>query len=108
MAGYREPGFQDRLAAAAIAKNSALEKLKSRPPVDDAVRALQSARHERREAAASEKRAATRLSKEAELAAKAERAAEAASAQTATRVTTEAERKAQRDARYAARKSRRS
>ena len=39
MRGYREPGFQDRVAAAKDAKTKALEKLKAKPPVDEAEQA---------------------------------------------------------------------
>ena len=34
MQGYKAPSFQERTAAAAAARNKALEKLKSRPVLD--------------------------------------------------------------------------
>lgn len=100
--------FQDRVGQAAEAKRKALEKLKARPPVDEAVAAARLEAARQREARAEEKRAARA---EKAKAAEDERAAEdakSAKAEAAAAVTppTEAERKAARDARYAARKSR--
>ena len=91
--------FQDRVGQAAEAKRKALETLRSRPPVDEAVAAARREAAERREARAEEKRAA-----KAEKAKAAE--AEAQQAAAVPPPPTEAERKAARDARYAARKSR--
>jgi hypothetical protein len=117
MAGYREPGFQDRTAAAAKARSSALERLKAKPPIDPAEQARKIAEAEAREAAKVAKREAAKAAKlaeaeaaaaalkaEAEAAAAAEQAA--ADALAANVELTEAERKAARDARYAARKLR--
>jgi hypothetical protein len=102
--------FQDRVGQAAEAKRKALEKLRSKPPVDPAVAAERQEAARRREARAEEKRAArTEKAKAAEGARAAE---DAKAAQTAAEAAaappppTEAERKAARDARYAARKSR--
>jgi len=105
---YKDPGLQDRLASAAKAKQAALEKLKARPPVDVSAVAERLAAREAKEAAASEKRAAqiaerTRLAEE-----KAEQkrlAAEEEAAKIKPELS-EAEKKANRDARYAARKQR--
>ena len=36
MKGYKEPGFQERVAAANNAREKALAKLKAKPPVDEA------------------------------------------------------------------------
>jgi hypothetical protein len=108
---FKDPSFQDRVASAAEAKKKALEGLRSKPPVDEKALAERTAKREAREAAAAEKRAA-RLAAQAEAkAAKiaaAEEAALAAAPKKARAVSlpTEAERKAARDARYAARKSR--
>ena len=92
--------FQDRLARAAEAKQKALENLRAKPPVDPAVLAERQALHLKREAALAEKRAAREAvrieAKEAELAKQAAVVA----------APTEAELKAARDARYAARKKR--
>jgi hypothetical protein len=96
--------FQDRVGQAAEAKRKALEKLKSKAPVDPAVAAERLEAARQREARAEEKRAAkVEKAKAAEEASAAE-AAKAAAA--AAPQPTEAERKAARDARYAARKSR--
>ena len=51
MAGYREPGFQDRTAAAAKARSAALERLKAKAPIDPAEQARKIAEAEAREAA---------------------------------------------------------
>ncbi|HEX8623863.1 MAG TPA: DUF6481 family protein [Allosphingosinicella sp.] len=95
--------FQDRVGQAAEAKRKALEKLRSRPPVDEAVAAARLEASRQREVRAEEKRAA-----KAEKARSAEEARAAAQekAASAPPPATEAERKAARDARYAARKSR--
>lgn len=111
MQGYKEPGFQERVAAANRAKDKALEKLRNRPPIDEAERARQIARRQAKETAAAEKREAARQAKQAAELAEQERAREAAeAAENAAQaaVATEAERKAARDARYAARKKRKS
>ena len=109
MASFKEPGFQERVAAAARAREAALAKLKAKPPVDESVLAARAARNEAREAAAAEKRRAAQAAREAAEAAKRAAVAEAAEkAEAAARqaVLSEAEKKAARDARYAARKSR--
>lgn len=96
--------FQDRVGQAAEAKRKALEKLRSRPPVDEAVAAARQEAAREREARAEEKRAAkAEMAKAAEEARAADAAKAAAAAVTPP---TEAERKAARDAKYAARKSR--
>ncbi|MFL6844161.1 MAG: DUF6481 family protein [Allosphingosinicella sp.] len=99
--------FQDRVGQAAEAKRKALEKLKSKAPVhpDVAAERLEAAR--RREARAEEKRSARiEQAKAAEEAKAAGQAKAAEAAASAVQPLTEAERKAARDARYAARKSR--
>ena len=106
MKGYKEPGFQDRTAASARAKSSALKQLKNAPKPDEAELAARAARQQERDAKAAAKRAekeAARLLKQEELAeAKRERDKPKAPA------LSEAELKAARDARYAARKKRKS
>ncbi len=82
MPSYKDPSFQDRSSQAAEAKQRALDKLRQKPPMDEAVVAERRAARERREAAEAE-----RLKNRPKL-------------------QTEAERKAARDARYAARKAR--
>lgn len=117
MKGYREPGFQDRASASAKAKTIALAKLKAAPMKDEAEVAARVARQAEREAKEQAKRDAVRAAKEQALLAeqaKAEAAQQeaAAAAQEAIEaqaaVPTEEERKAERDARYAARKNRKS
>jgi hypothetical protein len=95
------PSFQDRIDAAARAKNEALERLRAKPPVDEAVVAARSAAREAREAKERDKKAAKEAAK-VDARAKLDAEREAA----ATPEPTEAERKAARDARYANRKKR--
>ena len=101
MRGYKEPGFQERVANAKQARTKALEALKNKPPIDEAELARRIARQEAKDAAAAKKREATRAAAEA---AKLERAQKAAIP--VKKPLTEAELKARRDARYAARKKR--
>jgi hypothetical protein len=108
MAGYKEPGFEDRVAAAAKAREAALAKLKAKPPVDPAVLAERAAKAREREAALAQRSAERAAAREA-----ARLEAEAAKAAANVPVPevpkpTEAELKAARDARYAARKARKS
>lgn len=97
MKGYHEPSYQDRMGRAAEAKQKALDLLKARPAVDEATLAVRRAAALAREAAQAEKRTARKAA--SDLA-----AAEKAGAQKSA--PTPEERKAARDARYAARKSR--
>ena len=87
-------------ALAAAARQKALDKLKAKPPVDEAVLAERRAAREAKEAAEAEKRAAKKLAMEQ---AKAEK--EAAKKAAAPVQKTAEELKAARDARYAARKA---
>ncbi|TFI56711.1 hypothetical protein E2493_18700 [Sphingomonas parva] len=104
MKSYRDPSFQDRVGRAAAAKKKALDALRSKPPVDEAVVAERQAARLKREAAEAEKRAARRAAEQAAKEAKEAEAAAKLAAQPAPR--SEAELKAARDARYAARKNR--
>lgn len=108
MQGYKEPGFQERAAAAHRARSKALVGLRAKPPLDEAELARRNAARLAKEAVAAERRAAARQAREDARIAKVERAREAAAAAAAAlpKVLTEADRKAARDARYAARKSR--
>lgn len=110
MKGYKEPGFQDRVAAKTRAKASALEMLKAAPKPDEAELAARAARQQEREAKAAAKRTAVREAKEEAQRLEQEKKLEAeqARAKAAPPVLTEAERKSARDARYAARKKRKS
>ncbi len=108
MKRYKEPGFQERIASAARARNDALAQLQAKPPVDVAAAAERSAERLAKEAAAAEKRRLARLAADEIKAAKRARASEAAKSHVATPKPEliEAERKAARDARYIARKNR--
>jgi hypothetical protein len=95
--------FQDRAAQAAEAKQKALEQYRAKPPVDESEAAERIAAGEQREAAKAEKAAAKKADRKAsEEGAAADAAAKAAAAAPKS----EAELKAARDARYAARKAR--
>lgn len=102
MAAYKEPGFDQRRAAAAAAREQALEKLKARAPIDPVVQAERIAAAAARENAKAEKREAMKARKAQDLLEKAHVSASLAPAPGPT----EAERKAARDAKYAARKAR--
>jgi len=114
VASFKDPTFQDRVASAGKAKQKALDQLKAKPPVDEALMAKRREEREVREQAVQEERTARA---EANAAAKAEKAsikaaelqaAEAAAALKAARLkpASPEEMKAARDARYAARKAR--
>jgi hypothetical protein len=96
---FKNPTYQDRVGQAAEAKQKALEQLRQRPPRDEKLVAERMASAERRGAAKSEKAAAK---KSADAAAAISKAAETA----AIAPRSEADKKAARDARYAARKNR--
>ncbi len=106
MKSYKEPTYQERVGRAAKAKEAALEQLRSRPAVNEQDQAERLAARLARDAAANERRVAK---KAAELAAKAARAShrEEEAAPDPVAQPTEADLKAARDARYAARKQRR-
>lgn len=108
MKRYKEPGFQERIAAAANARNGALAQLRAKPDIDEAVLAERAARQSAKDAAMLEKRRAAKLAADERKAAKHARIAEKAAASLAAikPELTEAERKAERDARYLARKKR--
>ena len=115
MSGFKEPGFADRQKAAQEARKNILNKFRSQPGSDDpAVKARQAEREAF--AAARAKVSAAREAAKAERSRLAEEAAAAAAAAAAARLlrekeeaaarqtALEAEQKAARDARYAARK----
>ncbi len=107
MKSFKDPSFQDRVGRAAEAKQKALDKLRSKPPVDEQVVAERQAARAKREAAEAEKRAAKKAAEQAAKEAKAVAKAEAGAETKAVPAgPTEAERKLARDARYAARKAR--
>ena len=98
------PTFQDRVASAAQAKQKALDQLRAKPPLDEAAVAARLEARLAREAREVEKRAAKEAARKEIADRKAAEAAEAAAS--AKPQLTEEERKAARDARYAARKNR--
>ena len=104
MKSNHNPSLQDRLAGAAQARQKALDKLRSKPPIDEKIVAARQEARRKREAADVEKRAA-KLAREA--AAAHAKAAAAATVAAVSAPPTEEELKAARDARYAARKTRR-
>jgi hypothetical protein len=113
---YKDDTLLDRRDAAAKARQALLEKARANDPTRDpdfaARQAARAAANAEREKAATERRAAkdAALAEERRLAAEAKAAAAAAAALEAEKKKpvpkTEAELKAARDARYAARKSR--
>jgi hypothetical protein len=109
MKGYKEPGFQERASASSRAKETALAKMKAAPKPDEAELAARAVRRAEREAKAEEKRAARKAKEEGERADREEALiAEREQARVEKPERTEAEKKDARDARYAARKNRKS
>lgn len=114
MASYKNPSFQDRMTSASKAKQDALDRLKAKPTVDPVImeerRLAWEAQEEARVAQLAAKSAALAKAKAEKAADKAARAAEAieAAALKAARLkpASEADMKAARDARYAARQAR--
>ena len=114
MSGFKEPDFADRQKAAQQAKRDLLNKFRAQPGPDDPEMAKR--RAEREANAANREKA--RLTREAAKAEARQREAEAKAAAEAARIarekeedaarlaTVEADQKAKRDARYAARKDR--
>ncbi len=101
MASYKDPSFQERTALAQAARAKALALLAAKPAPDEALIAQRQAARLAREQAAAEKSAAR---KAAIAQAKADKLA---AAQASVKVPpSEAELKAARDERYAARKKR--
>ena len=108
MKRYKEPHFQERIAAAASARTEVLERLRTKMPVVKAVTPDQAERRLAKEAAAREKRQQALLAAKDQKAAKRAQANEMAAAKAAKQKPelSEAERKSARDARYLARKNR--
>jgi len=99
MASFKNPTFQDRAGQAASAKRDALDQLSRRPAPDEALVAQRKQTAERQAIVRAEKALAKKHAAELAESEKAKATAEAS-----LPVPTEAERKAGRDARYAARK----
>jgi hypothetical protein len=98
MKSYKDPSYQDRVGRAATAKQAALDRLKARPKVDQAILAERRAAAAARAETDARARAARRAGREADKAA----AAVKAKPESADESTL----KAARDERYAARKDR--
>jgi hypothetical protein len=103
MSGFKEPSFADRQKAALEAKKNILNKFRAQPGPDDPAVIKRQAEREAQAAL----RAKNKLLRDAEKAEKERREAERAAEAAARELALEAERKAARDARYAARKKRR-
>lgn len=110
---HTRTNFDDRLSAAAAAKQALLERFRARPNPDDPAEIARQANlkaiADAREVRAAERRAAKEAEAARLAAEEAERRAQeqVAAAEAKARATAlEAERKAARDARYAARKAR--
>lgn len=115
MQGYKEPSYQDRMAIAQSAKNKALAQMSSRPAIDPAEKARRIANQAAKDEAQRVKRVAAQEAKQAAHAAKeAEQMAQLDQARLSAEmelvaqppILTEADLKAARDLRYAARKAR--
>jgi hypothetical protein len=111
MAGFKLPDFNDRATASRAAKQKLLDQRRDPPAPDPAEVAERQAARAAREAAAAERRAARQLAleeaKAAKLASKAPAPEEIEPEPAPAKIVrSEAELKAARDARYAARKSR--
>jgi hypothetical protein len=115
MQGYKEPSFQDRMTIAQTAKSKALAQLHNRAPVDPAECARRIANQAAKDEAQRIKRVAAQEAKRVAQTAKedgqrAKREEDRLAAERALaarpRALDEAELKSARDARYAARKAR--
>lgn len=105
MKGRKGESYQDRVARGAEAKQKALDQLRAKAPPDPEALAARRAAAEARDAAKAERKAAKDQAD-----AEAKKTADASAAEAAAAAPlgpTAEERKAARDARYAARKSRR-
>ena len=103
---FKDPSFQERAALAQQARQKALDKLKAKPPVDEAEMAERRAAFAARQEAEVKAREEKRAARAQEIADKKAAALEEAARQVKVAEMTEAEKKAARDARYAARKNR--
>lgn len=108
MPAYKDPSFQERTTLAQQARQKALDQLKAKPPVDEAVLAERNAARIARERAEADARAAKRIARDQAKADEKARAIEAAKAALPPAGPSEDEQRAARDARYAARKQRKS
>ena len=113
MSGFKEPSFADRQKAAQEARQNILNKFRSQPGADDPAVAQRRAEREAKAAEQAKAKLAREAAKAESKLREAEAAAQAAAQlarekqeAAAKEVALEADRKAARDARYAARKKR--
>ncbi|MES2781809.1 MAG: DUF6481 family protein [Pseudomonadota bacterium] len=106
MSSYKEPSFQERTAAAKKAKLAAVQGLREKSPIDEAVLRERSQAAEARQRIQEKKREEKRAARELEKDEKRQRDLQRAEPEPAIIAKTEDERKIERDAKYAARKSR--
>jgi hypothetical protein len=113
MSGFKEPNFADRQKAAMEARKNILAKFKSQPGPDDPAVKARAAEREAQAAVRAKAKEAREVEKAAqqarqaeEAAAEAVRLAREAEEATLAKAALEAQQKAARDARYAARKKR--
>ena len=107
MPSFKQPTFEERAALAAKAKTAALEKLRAKPPIDEAVIAQRREAALVREAAQAKAREDRLAARALEKQMKSERIAQqSVAAKVPDRAKTEEELKLVRDAKYAARKNR--
>lgn len=107
MASYKAPSFQERTSLAQQAREKALKLLQDKPVVDEATVAQRHAAQLAREAAEAAKREERRAAIEQQKADKLEKKLATEKAKPPVKVEqTDEEKKAARDARYAARKKR--
>jgi hypothetical protein len=114
MSGFKEPSFADRQKAAQEAKQNILNKFRAKPGPDDPAVMQRQAEREALAAERTKARLAREAAKAEQKAREAEAAAQAAAQlarekeeAAAREIALETERKAARDARYAARKKKR-
>src|SRR3546814_19279993 len=105
MASYKDPGFEERVALAKHARQKALDQLRAKPPVDEAVLAERKAARLVRDEAEAAARIAKLAAREQ---AKADKRAQAAEAEAAEMrpVMNETDTKAASDSRTTPRKKR--
>ena len=110
MAGFKTPDFNERAAESRAAKQKLIDRNRDRPAPDPAQVAERQVARAAREVAAAERRASRQLAleeaKAAKLASSAPEPEESGQAPKPQSARSEAELKAARDARYAARKTR--
>ena len=106
MSSYKEPSFQERTALANKAKLDAVKQLRAKPPIDEATLAVRREAAEARKLVQEKAREETLAARVLPKALKPEPAQRQTEAEAEAAEKTDEERKIERDAKYAARKSR--